>query len=380
MDSKIKILLGILVLGILVVGGWQFWNSIFLEKEPSIPPEWKICTSDSDCVETRGGCCPCSMGGTQTAINKKYLEKWMEKLEKFCPLAPCPAEYKCEEGIVVCKDNRCEFLSAGPRGKPAVFLFTDKKNYRKGEEIKVTIISGIGIPIYYRDWSKSQNECKGTSFRLGKRGERYTWNFSEIGGAECSNPVVKLDPHSEVTYSLDPNESEKLEEGTYQWEFTFGLKKDLKKTFKVFSNEFTISSRKEKVTITTDKTEYTKGETIKIILRNNLDRPIWYYDWSEFGCVGGFSIGKKEERYKEFYPLATEKCLRPIAKLEPKSEKVYKLNLSLFTPAREHWEKYNVKLLGTFKLKFNYFLNEISAREYHINKAITIYSNEFTIK
>jgi len=145
--------------------------------------------------------------------------------------------------------------------------------------------------------------------------------------------------------------------------------------------EFCLEMVREKlVTITTDKTEYTKGETIKIILRNNLDRPIWYYDWSEFGCVGGFSIGKKEERYKEFYPLATEKCLRPIAKLEPKSEKVYKLNLSLFTPAREHWEKYNVKLLGTFKLKFNYFLNEISAREYHINKAITIYSNEFTIK
>jgi len=231
MELKLRILLGFLIAGALL--GGLLWSSFFLE--PSIPPEWRVCNSDSDCVETRAGCCPCSMGGDQTAINKKYLEKWMEKLEKFCLLAPCPAEYKCEEGIVVCKDNRCEFLSAGPHGKPAVFLFTDKKNYRKGEEIKVTVISGIGIPIYYRDWSANQNECKGTSFRLGRKGERYTWNFSKIGRAECSNPVVKLEPYGEVTYSLDPNESEKLEEGTYQWEFTFGLEKDLKTTLKVFS-------------------------------------------------------------------------------------------------------------------------------------------------
>ncbi len=136
----------------------------------------------------------------------------------------------------------------------------------------------------------------------------------------------------------------------------------------------------KQVTITTDKTEYGLGETIRIIVKNNLDKPIWFYGWSEFTCVGGFSIGKKEKGYKEFYPLATEKCLSPIVKLEPKSERVYKLNLSLSTPARKHWEEYNVELLGTFKFKFNYFLNETSAQEHHINEAITIYSNEFTIR
>src|SRR3989338_6093056 len=51
----------------------------------SIPDEWKICEVDSDCVETQSGRCPCSSSGVPTSINKKYLDLWIQNLEKFGP-------------------------------------------------------------------------------------------------------------------------------------------------------------------------------------------------------------------------------------------------------------------------------------------------------
>jgi len=127
---------------------------------------------------------------------------------------------------------------------PNVVVFTDKTEYKKGEEIKLTVINDFDKPIYYRDWSKSWNECVG-SFRLGKKIKENKFDFFEIGLAECLKPIVSLKPHSKITYSLDPKEleeipSRRLEKGTYKLEFTFGFEEDLKTVQKVYSNEFTI--------------------------------------------------------------------------------------------------------------------------------------------
>ncbi len=244
MGSKIKILIGILVLGILLIGAWWVWNSIIPKKEPFIPPHWKICNSDSDCVETQAGCCRCTMGGVQTAINKKYLNKWEEKLKKFCQGTICPAVFRCKKGKVICKNHKCKFV---PR-ENKVILTTDKTEYEKDEEIKLTLINDFDKPIYYRDWSKSWNECGGSSFKLGKKVKENEFDFFGIGGiAECLKPIVSLKPHTKITYSLDPKEleeipSRRLEKGTYKWEFTFGFEKDLKTTQKIYSNEFTIKN------------------------------------------------------------------------------------------------------------------------------------------
>lgn len=86
--------------------------SLCLEKsrEPFIPTSWKICNSDSDCVETQAGCCSCSMGGKQTAINKKYLSNWKEKLEKYCKGIACPAVVRCKPGKPRCVNSVCKFV------------------------------------------------------------------------------------------------------------------------------------------------------------------------------------------------------------------------------------------------------------------------------
>lgn len=263
MNSKIKILIGILIAGILLIGGWGIWKSQHIPTQPSksiIQSELKI-----------------SVDGKLETITDIYLP--IDKIEA--------------EKIV---KKFCE---------------PENPNYD------------------------------------------YDYNAIKKVNDEWRIPIYNLNCPCYAVVNIESGETNCMKEIPFEI---------------------------QQVTITTDKTEYEQGEIVSIRVKNNLDKSIWYYEWSEFGCIGGFSIGKRKEGYKEFYPLATEKCLRPIVKLEPKSERVYKLNLSLSTPARKHWEEYNVELLGTFKLKFNYFLNETSARQHYINEAITIYSNEFTIR
>ena len=75
----------------------------------SIPDQWKICDEDSDCVETQGGKCPCSMSGRSDAINKKYLDLWIQNLEKFGTIV-CLARYVCFEVTPKCIDKKCKLV------------------------------------------------------------------------------------------------------------------------------------------------------------------------------------------------------------------------------------------------------------------------------
>jgi len=74
-----------------------------------ILPIWKKCELDSDCVATRKGCCECSSGGFQEAINKNYLEEWSNKLNNNCHTVICPQLYRCEEGLAICYNSECIF-------------------------------------------------------------------------------------------------------------------------------------------------------------------------------------------------------------------------------------------------------------------------------
>ena len=74
----------------------------------SIPDEWKICDADSDCVETKSGPCPCSSGGGSAAINKKYLDSWLQNLEKKPTM--CLAVYQCFKVTPKCIDKRCKLV------------------------------------------------------------------------------------------------------------------------------------------------------------------------------------------------------------------------------------------------------------------------------
>ncbi len=72
---------------------------------------WKSCQTDSDCMETQAGCCSCRNGGTQTAINKVYLNLWEEQISEKCQGIFCITMYACQEGKAVCDAGQCRFLA-----------------------------------------------------------------------------------------------------------------------------------------------------------------------------------------------------------------------------------------------------------------------------
>jgi len=263
MDSKIKILIGVLVVGTLLVVGWWIWKS-----EESTPQNGTL--SDEELLNYAKS--PFDKG---KMMGKDFILGYHNGIpvrvsfpcSDICPdntiriirynvsLSECESvggEIKsiyvpvgigrmskafCFPKIIV-ENNIYEFVSN-------VVIFTDKAEYEKGEEIKVTVINNFDKPIYYHGWSKSWNECGGSSFKLGKKIKEEEFDFFEIGLAECLKPIVGLGAHTKITYSLDPKgleeiPSRRLDEGTYKWEFAFGFEKDLKSTQKVYSNEFAI--------------------------------------------------------------------------------------------------------------------------------------------
>lgn len=74
--------------------------------------ELKRCSQDSDCIKIQGGCCPCTDGGGNIAINKKYEEYWNNKLTKECigTRNICLAVMMACGGNVGCINKSCTFV------------------------------------------------------------------------------------------------------------------------------------------------------------------------------------------------------------------------------------------------------------------------------
>lgn len=71
---------------------------------------YRDCTTASDCVYTKNGCCDCANGGEDIAVNKTKLADF-EKLFD-CGTFSCTAmaaEPACGSGTVYCKDGICEY-------------------------------------------------------------------------------------------------------------------------------------------------------------------------------------------------------------------------------------------------------------------------------
>lgn len=51
----------------------------------------RICDSDDECILVQDGCCSCSWGGKNTAVNKAHLEWWNSKIASECKDVMCPA-------------------------------------------------------------------------------------------------------------------------------------------------------------------------------------------------------------------------------------------------------------------------------------------------
>ena len=134
---------------------------------------------------------------------------------------------------------------------------------------------------------------------------------------------------------------------------------------------------KERVTLSTDKTEYTKGETIKIILRNNLDKSIWYLNGHEL-CSDrnkGYKIYQfLAEKWVDVTPpadcSAVEGAGLPIFKeLSPNDSVVFTWDSKIFDKVKGSTEA------PPGKYKFLMFYKEDEKAE----ELKEVYSNEFTI-
>ncbi|MCX6796216.1 MAG: hypothetical protein NTW06_01835 [Candidatus Falkowbacteria bacterium] len=79
------------------------------EKKIEILPEWRICTTDEDCIETQTSCCECQNGGEQGAINKNYSATWQSAIETNCQPSTCVASSTCKTGKASCTGGVCFF-------------------------------------------------------------------------------------------------------------------------------------------------------------------------------------------------------------------------------------------------------------------------------
>lgn len=137
----------------------------------------------------------------------------------------------------------------------------------------------------------------------------------------------------------------------------------------------------QEVTITIDKTEYKQGETIKITVRNGLDKSVWYvyakpYPW--------WKLEKQEggtwKSMRVLLPTLTEFGEQCIAPPPPLSIEEISYKLEPNSEINDIWNqrRCNVSIAfiepGSYRFLFSYGLNIDSINEK------TIYSNELTIK
>lgn len=87
--KKKKLPYDILATCVLVIVGVGLF--IYLNKPTNITDSIYKCNKDNDCVSVKSDCCGCTAGGSNTAINKDYLDYWNQKLSDECKEIGCPA-------------------------------------------------------------------------------------------------------------------------------------------------------------------------------------------------------------------------------------------------------------------------------------------------
>ena len=238
MNLKIKILIGALVVGIILISGWWIWNGQTIKNPRGIcgPKGMGInydvlycdetCNVDDDCKFT----CGCG------AINKNEI---------------CHDEgitYDCVDHEVKCKEGRCiigkEILLKG------VTLTTDKTEYEQGEKINIIVKNNMHDKIFHC----GAGDLSGWRWNLKKK-ENGIWK--EIDGRELfptvwTPPLRELAPNETFSVTVKKEVIEKtISPGTYKIGFKFFLTLDQtledvrencweREPNIIYSNEFTI--------------------------------------------------------------------------------------------------------------------------------------------
>jgi len=151
----------------------------------------------------------------------------------------------------------------------------------------------------------------------------------------------------------------------------FEFSKITSSQIKILPSQKERKKAEEEVVIITDKTEYKTEETVKVTIKNNLGKSIWYYEWcindcdkSLCECGDSFFVERREQNEYKVYSLPNsiyQEIMSPLVELKPNSEKTYQLKLIKFPK-------------GTYRLGFFFGFNKKEPP-----RDVTIYSNEFEV-
>ncbi|MCK4520840.1 hypothetical protein KAT95_03190 [Candidatus Parcubacteria bacterium] len=198
MDSKIKILIGVLIIDIVLIGGLWIWS----EQKEVGPPENVIqpsdielitCNEDDDCILVLHYICMCHCDkcAKAMAINKKYLDYWntydLSKVkpdcrETVCPMWMPPPGYcteHCNDNFyrynAKCRNNKC---IAKPANGTLIISTSPKIEYEIGETINIRVENRVGNPVNMG----VENGCKGNIYVISKYDEGKWVDFPETCG------------------------------------------------------------------------------------------------------------------------------------------------------------------------------------------------------
>lgn len=146
MVTKIKILIGILIVIIIVAGGWWVWNHyrspICSALEQQIKEEVEkvnYCNTNEECISeyTGGKTTLLEVFGCYVFINKNAdLTKFNELKEGWVKNSCSSVIDNCAPApLLTCINNKC----VEQQPTQAVTITTDKTKYKQGETVKITI-------------------------------------------------------------------------------------------------------------------------------------------------------------------------------------------------------------------------------------------------
>ncbi len=80
----------------------------------ALPADLDTCTTNADCAFVESKCCPCSAGGIQNTINKKYVPVWNQQRQSQCPnqALACPQVFNCIAQNAVCQNQKCQLWTS----------------------------------------------------------------------------------------------------------------------------------------------------------------------------------------------------------------------------------------------------------------------------
>jgi len=385
-----KILIAVLIVGILLIGGWWIWKNQQIQDYKIYE---KYCQKDQDC-----GCSTCG------CLNFY----WKDKME-------CETTYEgavCDKVGCVCKDNQCVLLenkycekdedciftqccgcarecnrkcNIKPKATPCkcennqcvptvfkqIVVTTDKAEYNQGELVKISIKNNLKENIGVVDVFNGIE-----TFSDGK------WqNLWELTKLKCScdqtcylGVIPQIEPGKEMsfkwnqklwTYCHPKASSHDLKNSTFIIASPGKYRICVKLRYLKSGNEKIICSYefviKNLVTLTTDKTEYEQGEIVKITVKSDSGK-VCYPKYRGSDCWRlPFGVERFIEDEKKWKNIRIGKSIMcPQWKAMPATECSH--SPVIFMWDQQEMNKGQVPP-GKYRIKFG-----------------GVYSNEFTIK